>query len=324
MTELAAFGASLEAARERLVLRSIENLNAEVLERLPNVEESVDPLVADIAQALATGSLTAIHRWVRAQATETGRSTILEILSATCFAISLEADPFATDRRAVLTFFDRIQTEAATMLATLGKAPSELLASSDAMAALLAALDARDGATCCHSRATGEWARRLTEAMRLPAAQADVIVSAAVLHDVGKIATPDRVLLKESQLNEDEWAVMRLHSAQGEKILLGLPTLAHLAPLVRAHHERWDGAGYPDRLAGTQIPFESRVVSVVDAFHAMISKRPYRDAISPRKAIEILKDGRGSQWDPAIVDEMVDMVENRGRRSRDIQQANTA
>ena len=324
MTELAAFGSSLEAARERLVLRSIENLNAEVLERIPNVEETVDPLVADIAQALATGSLTAIHRWVRAQAAETGRSTILEILAATCFAISLEADPFATDRRAVLTFFDRIQTEAATMLATLGKAPSELLASSDAMAALLAALDARDGATCCHSRATGEWARRLTEAMRLPAAQADLIVSAAVLHDVGKIATPDRVLLKESQLNEDEWAVMRLHSAQGEKILLGLPTLAHLAPLVRAHHERWDGAGYPDRLAGTQIPFESRVVSVVDAFHAMISKRPYRDAITPRRAIEILKDGRGSQWDPAIVDEMVDMVENRGRRSRDIQQANTA
>lgn len=324
MSELAAFGASLEAARERLVLRSIENLNAEVLERIPNVEETVDPLVADIAQALATGSLTAIHRWVRAQAAETGRSTILEILAATCFAISLEADPFATDRRAVLTFFDRIQTEAATMLATLGKAPSELLASSDAMAALLAALDARDGATCCHSRATGEWARRLTEAMRLPAAQADLIVSAAVLHDVGKIATPDRVLLKESQLNEDEWAVMRLHSAQGEKILLGLPTLAHLAPLVRAHHERWDGAGYPDRLAGTQIPFESRVVSVVDAFHAMISKRPYRDAITPRRAIEILKDGRGSQWDPAIVDEMVDMVENRGRRSRDIQQANTA
>ena len=324
MTELAAFGASLEAARERLVLRSIENLNAEVLERIPNVEETVDPLVADVAQALATGSLTAIHRWVRSQAAETSRATVLEILSATCFAISLEADPLATDRRAVLTFFDRIQTEAATMLATLGKAPSELLASSDAMAALLAALDARDGETCCHSRATGEWARRLTEAMRLPAAQADVIVSAAVLHDVGKIATPDRVLLKESQLNEDEWAVMRLHSAQGEKILLGLPTLAHLAPLVRAHHERWDGAGYPDRLAGTQIPFESRVVSVVDAFHAMISKRPYRDAISPRKAIEILKDGRGSQWDPAIVDEMVDMVENRGRRSRDIQQANTA
>ena len=324
MTELAAFGASLEAARERLVLRSIENLNAEILDRIPNIEESVDPLVADIGQALATGSLTAIHRWVRAQAAETGRSTILEILAATCFAISLEADPFATDRRAVLTFFDRIQTEAATMLATLGKAPSELLASSDAMAALLAALDARDGATCCHSRATGEWARRLTGAMRLPAAQADVIVSAAVLHDVGKIATPDRVLLKESQLDEDEWAVMRLHSAQGEKILLGLPALAHLAPLVRAHHERWDGAGYPDRLAGTQIPFESRVVSVVDAFHAMISKRPYRDAITPRRAIEILKEGRGTQWDPAIVDEMVDMVENRGRRSRDIQQANTA
>ena len=148
MTELAAFGASLEAARERLVLRSIENLNAEVLERIPNVEETVDPLVADVAQALATGSLTAIHRWVRSQAAETSRATVLEILSATCFAISLEADPLATDRRAVLTFFDRIQTEAATMLATLGKAPSELLASSDAMAALLAALDARDGETC--------------------------------------------------------------------------------------------------------------------------------------------------------------------------------
>jgi len=324
MSDLAAFGASLEVARERLVLRSIENLNGEVLDRMPNIEQSVDPLVADIAQALATGTLTSIHRWVRSQAPETPRSTVLEILSATCFAISLEAGPFATDRRSLLTFFDRLQTEAATILATLGKAPSELLASNDAMSALLAALDARDGATCCHSRATGEWARRLTEAMHLPAAQADVIVSAAVLHDVGKIATPDRVLLKESQLDADEWVLMRAHSAQGEKILLGLPVLAHLAPFVRAHHERWDGAGYPDRIAGTQIPFESRVISVVDAFHAMISKRPYRDAITPRNAIEILKAGAGSQWDPEIVTEMVAMVENRGQRSRDVRQANTA
>src|ERR1700694_5154398 len=221
MPDLAAFGASLEVARERLVLRSIENLNAEVLGRFPEVEEIVDPLVGDIATALITGSLTPIHVWARGQAGETPRSTVLEILSATCFAISLEADPFATDRRAILPFFDPLQTEAATILATLGKAPSELLASSDAMAALLAALDARDGATCCHSRATGEWARRLTEAMRLPARQADDIVSAAGLHDIGKIATPDRVSFKDSQLDEDEWTLMRQHSAQGEKILLG-------------------------------------------------------------------------------------------------------
>lgn len=100
---------------------------------------------------------------------------------------------------------------------------------------------------------------------------------------------------------------MRDHSAAGQRILNQIPTLARCALIVRAHHERWDGLGYPDALAGENIPFEARVVAVADAFHAMISDRPYRKAIPPRRALEILQSGRGTQWDPLIVDSMLEL-----------------
>jgi HD-GYP domain-containing protein (c-di-GMP phosphodiesterase class II) len=106
---------------------------------------------------------------------------------------------------------------------------------------------------------------------------------------------------------------MRDHSATGQRVLDQIPTLAKCALIVRAHHERWDGAGYPDGLAGENIPFEARVVAVADAFHAMISERPYRKAIPPRQALEILEAGRGTQWDAAVVDAMLGLF----RKSRD-------
>ena len=174
---------------------------------------------------------------------------------------------------------------------------------------VLAMLKARDEATCAHSQATGAWCRRLSEAMGLSANTTDVIVKAGVLHDIGKIATPDAILFKEGPLSDVEWAVMQKHAEFGADILAELPALARFAPIVRAHHERWDGRGYPAGLKGERIPFEARVVAVADAFHAMISNRPYRPAIAQREAMEILREGRGTQWDAEVVDAMIAMLD---------------
>jgi HD-GYP domain-containing protein (c-di-GMP phosphodiesterase class II) len=141
--------------------------------------------------------------------------------------------------------------------------------------------------------------------MGLSKEQSEFIELCAVLHDIGKISTPEAILFKTSSLTAQEWEIMREHSAAGQRILNQIPSLARCASIVRAHHERWDGLGYPDGLAGETIPFEARVVAVADAFHAMISDRPYRKAIAPRRALEILQSGRGTQWDPLIVDAML-------------------
>ncbi len=182
---------------------------------------------------------------------------------------------------------------------------------------VLTMLKARDEATCAHSHATGAWCRRLAQAMGLSAGTTDIVVKAGVLHDIGKIGTPDAILFKAGPLDAGEWAIMQKHAEFGADILAELPALAAYAPIVRAHHERWDGKGYPNRLAGEEIPFEARVVAVADAFHAMISNRPYRPAIAQREAMEILRAGRGTQWDPEVVDAMLTVLEaprNAGRR----------
>jgi HD-GYP domain-containing protein (c-di-GMP phosphodiesterase class II) len=129
------------------------------------------------------------------------------------------------------------------------------------------------------------------------------------LHDVGKIATPGDVLLKPGPLDGEEWAAMRAHSRIGAKMLERIASLQELAPVVRAHHERMDGLGYPDGLAGEAIPIVARIVAVADSFHAMISKRPYRAPLSVPAAIDELCACSGTQFDPAVVRAMLDVVQ---------------
>ena len=183
--------------------------------------------------------------------------------------------------------------------------------------AVLAMLRARDEATCVHSRATGMWCRRLAETLGLSGSLTDRIVLAGVLHDVGKIATPDEILLKAGPLDAAEWAIMRQHAVFGAEILADIPSLAQYAPIVRSHHERVDGTGYPDGLAGEAILFEARVIAVADAFHAMISDRPYRATRSFGTAVAVLREGSGTQWDPEVVAAMVSTAAAARNRSAD-------
>src|SRR5205807_10429859 len=226
---------------------------------------------------------------------------VYEIFAAACHVLAGEGDRFDVDHCRLLAFLEVLKSEVANALAARGSADVPALARLDQgepVQALLTMLGARDEATCCHSKATAEWARRLSTTMQLPHDTVGYIELCALLHDIGKVSTPDSVLFKEGALSEPEWSIMRKHAAAGEKILNQIPTLQRCAVIVRAHHERFDGAGYPDGLSGHDIPFEARVVAVADAFHAMISTRPYRKAIPARIALEILENGAGSQWDP--------------------------
>jgi HD-GYP domain-containing protein (c-di-GMP phosphodiesterase class II) len=182
------------------------------------------------------------------------------------------------------------------------------------ISSLLASLEARDFATCEHSRAVGSWSGRIATSLGIDGELRDFIAVCGTLHDVGKLATPRAILLKPGALDDDEWVTMRSHSAIGGRILGQIPSLRECAPVVRAHHERMDGTGYPDRLAGEAIPLAARIVAVADAFHAMISDRPYREAITATRALATLVEGKGTRWDAAAVDAMAAVVGRAGAR----------
>jgi diguanylate cyclase (GGDEF)-like protein len=150
-------------------------------------------------------------------------------------------------------------------------------------------------------RDIGELALAVGRELHMGPEGLDEVARAAELHDVGKIAVPDAILDKPGPLDPVEWSFMRRHPLIGERILLAAPALRPVARLVRSSHERWDGGGYPDGLSGNEIPLGARVVAVCDAFHAMTTRRPYRDPVSEIDAIEELRGCAGTQFDPMVV-----------------------
>jgi two-component system, cell cycle response regulator len=166
---------------------------------------------------------------------------------------------------------------------------------------LLRVIGEREPELLAHTRAVAELSRSLATAMGLDAELRETVARAAELHDVGKVAVPDAILTKPGPLDEDEEAFMRRHTVIGESIIAEAPALREVAALVRASHERWDGSGYPDGLAGHEIPLGARIVSVCDAFSAMRQERPYGAVRGEEEALDELRRGAGSQFDPALV-----------------------
>ena len=150
-------------------------------------------------------------------------------------------------------------------------------------------------------RDVGPIAADVARRLGLDEADARQIGKAAELRDIGKIAVPEEILHKPGRLDDDEWRIMRQHTLIGERILRVAPPLAELAPLVRASHERFDGAGYPDRLRGEEIPLGGRIVAVCDAYHAMVHRAAHHEARSPLDALRELRAGAGTQFDPRVV-----------------------
>ena len=173
------------------------------------------------------------------------------------------------------------------------------------VSALSAALDARDGYTSAHSSATVALTQSVGRRLGLDRAALAELAQIAALHDIGKLGVPTDIIRKPGSLTAEEWAVMREHSAIGERILRAVPDLVGVARAVRHGHERWDGNGYPDRLAGEEIPLTSRIVFICDAYDAMTSDRPYRPAMSSQEAIGELRAGAGTQFDPQVVEALL-------------------
>jgi two-component system cell cycle response regulator len=166
---------------------------------------------------------------------------------------------------------------------------------------LLGLLRERQPELHVHLRHVGHLAVLIGRHLNMSVEELDELRRAAELHDIGKAAIPDSILNKPGGLSEEEWTFMRRHTLIGERILAAAPALAPVAELVRSSHERWDGNGYPDGLAGEAIPLGSRVIFVCDAFDAMSSDRPYARARTPEDAAAELRSGAGTQFDPEVV-----------------------
>jgi len=180
------------------------------------------------------------------------------------------------------------------------------------VATLANAIEAKDMATQNHSRRLGTFAAALGRHVGLDDTELHAVTFGALLHDIGKIGVPESVLLKAGPLNEDEWQLMRRHTEIGERIAAPLVGSSRFGPIIRHHHERWDGMGYPDGLRGQDIPVGARIVAVIDAFDAMTRTRVYRAARSVEAAMDELRQGRGRQFDPSFVDGFLEIVERIG------------
>jgi putative nucleotidyltransferase with HDIG domain len=200
----------------------------------------------------------------------------------------------------------------ATVLHDLGV--SEVAAALDlrAIAAVGAASELKDRYIRGHQERASLWAAALAEDMGLSSEQVRNIRIAGLLHDIGKVSVNEGILNKPSKLTEEEFNKVKQHAPNGAKIMLSeAEALQHLAAIVRYHHEHFDGTGYPDGIAGEQIPLEARIMSVVDVFDAMTHERSYRKALSREEAIAEIERSAGTQFDPEVVKAFLALLKRR-------------
>jgi len=175
----------------------------------------------------------------------------------------------------------------------------------DLILCIISALEARDPYTSHHSSRVAEMTETICELMGLDEEEKEIYHIAAHLHDIGKIGIRDNVLLKEGKLNDEEWNIMKSHSEQGYNILMNAKSFEVVADIVRSHHERYDGNGYPDGLKGTDIPLGARIIAIADSIDAMISDRPYRKGMDTEICKEQIRKNIGIMYDPGIATEVL-------------------
>jgi len=172
-------------------------------------------------------------------------------------------------------------------------------------------VEAKDPYTEGHLKRMASYSSSLAKHIGLPHEMEVALEYAGILHDIGKIGISESILCKPGPLTKEEFEKMKEHTIIGERIVRPLRFSDFMAPVVRGHHERWDGSGYPDGLAGEEIPIGARIVSVVDAYDAMTTDRPYRRRMPKKKAINMLREGKGTQWDAKLVVAFIEMIKSK-------------
>ncbi len=170
-------------------------------------------------------------------------------------------------------------------------------------------VEARDRYTIFHAERVGLYAREIGRAFGLQGDDLDVLYKGGVMHDLGKAVIPAEILLKPGPLNEAERAIMERHPDEATRIIEPLRSMSRFLPIIRHHHERIDGEGYPDRLAGREIPLGARIAAIADGWDAMTSDRPYRRSLEHDDAVQRLRLGSGSQWDPGLLSLFLEMLD---------------
>jgi PAS domain S-box-containing protein len=223
----------------------------------------------------------------------------------------MPVDPQWNDFVETLAHQATIAIENATLLHNLQRSNEELqLAYDRTLEGWAKALELRDKETEGHSQNVTQMTLRLAKSLKVGNEELIHIRRGALLHDIGKMGIPDNILLKPGPLTEDEWEIMRLHPTYAYQLLASIPYLRPALDIPYAHHEHWDGSGYPNKLKGEQIPFSARIFAVVDVWEALSSDRPYRKAWSPERIRNYLCELKGTQFDPQIVDAFLDILEN--------------
>jgi HD-GYP domain-containing protein (c-di-GMP phosphodiesterase class II)/uncharacterized membrane protein len=224
---------------------------------------------------------------------------------------AIRDEKFSTEELNLLTTLANMASKAiqsADLHGKLEKAYSDLRQSYfKTLHVLVRSLAARDAYSAAHGEVVAALACRLAEKLGLGDEMTQGLRAYGPLHDVGKIGIPDSVLLKNGPLTDEEREMCRQHTLIGEEIVRPLEPSPDVLSIIRSHHERWDGRGYPDRLKGEEIPILARVVAVADAFHAMVSHRAYRGGLLPSSAVREIKGLAGAQFDPAVAQLLVDM-----------------
>ncbi len=182
----------------------------------------------------------------------------------------------------------------------------------DLLETLSGVIDAYDIYTYGHSRQVSTYAHAIAEKMGLSRDEQTILVKAALVHDIGKVGITDSIISKEGRLTEQEYQIIKRHSTIGAEIVGRMKGLRDLVPLIRSHHERWDGKGYPDGLTGEEIPLRARILSVADTLDVIISDRPYRSTRTFREAMEEMEKCTGTQFDPAVIKALFAVAAEKG------------
>jgi putative nucleotidyltransferase with HDIG domain len=274
-------------------------------------------LVDHFADAVETRSWPAFFAWIDSRFdSHAVTDAVPRLLTLAIASIAASLEDVRIEGRAPQTDFgqvaERIRRIAARPRSVRAVPGNQSLDEIDvALDRLMLRLTNFDLPTADHSRAVSMWCARIAKKLSLSTTETTFVTRAGLIHDIGKVTTPPAILNAPYRLSDAEMDIMRGHAAAGAVIVSEIALLARLVPPVRNHHERVDGRGYPDGHAGADIPLAVRIVSVADSFNAMIGNRPYRLPMPPTQALEELKRYRDTQFDPNVVNAMIDVVAPR-------------